>query len=107
MRSVPYEKPAPVGTGAGLTEANHRAPSSPEDRRPAISELPFALHYAAERAADFAETVFDMAREAEGLDWASRVQVRCDASLDRLVRCLPPGIPDAARAEAARMLCYV
>lgn len=107
MRAAPYEKPAPVGTGAGLTEANHQEASSLPTHSLAISELPFALRYAAERAAEFAEFVFDMDREADGLDWASRVQARCDVPLERLVRCLPPGIPDATRAEAARMLCYV
>lgn len=101
------KKPAPVGTGAGLIEANQQSATSEMGRNLAISELPFALHYAAARAADFAEIVFDMDREAEGLDWASRVQARCDAPPERLVRCLPPGIPDAARAEAARMLCHV
>lgn len=107
MRNAPYEKPAPVGTGAGLTEANQQSATSETGRVFAISELPFALRYAAERAAEFAEIVFDMEREAEGLDWASQVQARCDASIDRLVRLLPPGIPDAARVEAARMLCHV
>ena len=107
MKRLPYEMAAPAGTGAGHTEANQLpAPSLPNHDR-AISELPFALDYAARRAAEFAETVFDMAGEAEGLDWASRVQARCDAPMDRLVRCLPPGIADATRAEASRMLCYV
>lgn len=99
-------RPAPVGTGAGLIEANQRATISETERTFAISELPFALRYAAERAAEFAETVFDMEREAEGLDWASQVQARCDAPRDRLLGCLPPVIADATRAEAARMLCY-
>ncbi|API58928.1 hypothetical protein BSL82_06040 [Tardibacter chloracetimidivorans] len=107
MRSVPYEKPAPVGTGAGLTEANHRAPSSPEDRRPAISELPFALHYAAERAVEFAEIVFDMDREFEDeLDWAGRAQARCYAPYAALYRCLPPSLPEPVRREAERMLAH-
>ena len=107
MKRRPYEMAAPAGTGADHIEANHpQTPSLPDHER-AISELPFALEYAATRAAEFAETVFDMEREAEGLDWASRVQARCDASIDRLVRCLPPGIADATRAEASRMLCYV
>ena len=99
-------RPAPVGTGAGLTEANQQSATSETRRTFAISELPFALRYAAERAAEFAEIVFDMEREAEGLDWASQVQARCDASSDRLLGCLPPAIAEATRAEAARMLCY-
>lgn len=107
MRSPPYEMAAPSGNGADHIEANQLTVTSPSLRPFAISELPFALRYAAERAAEFAETVFDMEREAEGLDWASRVQARCDASSDRLLRCLPPGIADATRAEAARMLCHV
>ena len=107
MSRLPCKMAAPAGTGADHKEANQLpAPLLPDHDR-AISELPFALDYAATRAAEFAETVFDMAREAEGLDWASRVQARCDASLDRLVRCLPPSIADATRAEASRMLCYV
>lgn len=107
MKRRPYEMAAPAGTRADHIEANHpQTPSLPGQER-AISELPFALEYAATRAAEFAETVFDMEREAEGLDWASRVQARCDASLDRMARCLPPGIADATRAEASRMLCYV
>lgn len=100
------EKPAPVGTGTGLTEANQLQATSEMGRTFAISELPFALDFAASRATEFAETVFDMEREADGLDWASRVQARCDAPLDEMVRCLPPGVPAAVQAEAARMLCY-
>ena len=107
MMARPYEKPAPAETGAGLTEANHQPASSLSDHGRAISELPFALHYAARRAVEFAEIVFDMDREFEdGLDWAGQVQARCDAPVDHLMRCLPPGLADATRAEASRMLCY-
>lgn len=108
MRRSPYEKPAPVGTGAGLTEANHQVASSLPSHPLAISELPFALRYAAERAAEFAEIVFDMDREFEdGLeDWASRVQARCYAPYASLYRCLPPSLPDEVRREAKRILAH-
>lgn len=107
MRSPPYEMAAPSGNGADHIEANQQTVASPSIRNFAISELPFALRYAADRAAEFAEIVFDLEREAEGLDWASRVQARCDAPSERLLSCLPPGIAEATRAEAARMLCHV
>jgi len=101
-------RPAPVGTGAGLTEANQQAATSETGRTFAISELPFALRYAAERAAEFAETVFDMDREFEdGLeDWASRVQARCYAPNAALYRCLPPSLPEPVRREAERLLAH-
>lgn len=100
------EMPAPVGTGAGLTEANHAtAPSLPGHDR-AISELPLALHYAVERAVEFAEIVFDMEHEAEGLDWAGRVQARCYAPHATLYRCLPPNLAEPVRRAAERMLAH-
>jgi hypothetical protein len=95
-----------VGTGAGPIEANQQSATSDTGDNFAISELPFALRYAAERAAEFAEIVFDMEREAEGQDGASQLQARCEAPGERLLRGLPPGIAEATRAEAARMLCY-
>ncbi|EQB06835.1 hypothetical protein L286_05815 [Sphingobium sp. HDIP04] len=103
----PYEKPAPAETGAGLTEANHQAASSLPDHGRAISELPFALHYAARRAVEFAEIVFDMDREFEdGLDWAGRTQARCYAPYATLNRCLPPSLPEPVRRVAERMLAH-
>lgn len=106
MRAPLYEMAAPSGNGADHIEANQLPAPSLSNRNVAISELPFALRYAAERAVEFAETVFDMEREADGMDWASQVQARCDAPLERLLSCLPPGIAEATRVEAARMLCY-
>lgn len=106
MKHLPYEMAAPAGTGADHIEANHQEASSRSNHPLAISELPFALRYAAERAAEFAEIVFDMDREFEdGLeDWASRVQARCYAPYASLYRCLPPGLPEDVRREAKRIL---
>ncbi|MFN3457893.1 MAG: hypothetical protein ACK4G2_02415 [Novosphingobium sp.] len=108
MTRLPYEMAAPAGTGADHTEANQLPSPSLPDHDLAISELPFALRYAAERAAEFAEIVFDMDREFEdGLeDWASRVQARCYAPYASLYRCLPPGLPDEVRREAKRILVH-
>lgn len=108
MTRLPYEMAAPAGTGAGHTEANQLPSPSLPDHDLAISELPFALAYAARRAAEFAEIVFDMDREFEdGLeDWASRVQARCYAPYASLYRCLPPGLPDEVRREAKRILVH-
>lgn len=100
--------PAP-GEGAG-ERADTMTQQVTEPYRPwampEISELPLACENAAHRAVEFAETVFDLDREAEGLDWASRVQARCDAPWQRLARCLPPGMADAVRGRAERMLAH-
>ncbi len=108
MRSPPYEMAAPSGNGADHIEANQLPTPSLIEHGRAIRELPFALRYAAERAAEFAEIVFDMDREFEdGLeDWASRAQARCYASYASLYRCLPPGLPEDVRREAKRILVY-
>ena len=78
MKRRPYEMAAPAGTGADHIEANHpQTPSLPGHDR-AISELPFALEYAATRAAEFAETVFDMERSRRaGLGKPGAGSVRC------------------------------
>jgi hypothetical protein len=98
---------APLGNGADHIEANQLTTSSLSGRELAISELPFALHYTASRAVQFAEMVFDMDREFEdGLDWAGRVQARCYAPYASLYRCLPPSLPEPVRREAERMLAH-
>lgn len=100
--------PAPCkGAGEGATYRAAALPTSPEMRHREISELPFALDYSAERAVEFAMTVFDLDREFEdGLDWAGQVQARCFAPRAHLYRCLPPGLPDATRHAAQRMLAH-
>jgi hypothetical protein len=98
---------APLGNGADHIEANQLTTPSLSGRELAISELPFALRYAAERAVQFAEIVFDMDREFEdGLDWAGRAQARCYAPRASLYRCLPPSLPEPVRREAERMLAH-
>lgn len=101
--SADEKKPAPAGTEAGeIAMPDAEASSIPH--REAISDYPFALEYAAERAVAFAEVVFELDREAEGLDWASCIQARCDASLASLHHCLPPGLTQAVRERAERLL---
>lgn len=108
MKHLPNEMAAPAGTGADHIEANQLPTPSLIDHGRAIRELPFALRYAAERAAEFAEIVFEMDREFEdGLeDWASWAQARCYAPYASLYRCLPPGLPEDVRREAKRILGY-
>lgn len=101
------DTPAPCkGAGEGATYRAAALSTSPEMRQREISELPFAVEYYAERAVQFANTVFDLDREAEGLDWASRVQARCDVAPADLFPCLPPGMIGVLRSRAERMLVH-
>ncbi|KWV95940.1 hypothetical protein [Erythrobacter sp. AP23] len=98
--------PAPY-EGAGEPGRTKTTKLNPEYRpwaRPEISNLPFAVDHAARQAAAFAEVVFEGELEAAGLDWASRVQHRCDAPPAALTQHLPPGIIPVVRREAERML---
>jgi hypothetical protein len=99
--------PAPCkGAGEGATYRAAALPFWNQFPEHEISELPFALEYYAERAVQFADAVFDLDREAEGLDWASRVQARCDVAPADLYPCLPPGMIGVLRSRAERMLAH-
>jgi hypothetical protein len=102
-------KPAPCeGTGHHSEQSSHEpfATYRPWADTEISNCRPFALDHAAREAVRFAEAVFDLDLEADGLDWASRIQRRCDARPDSLLRRLPPGMTAPARSEVERGLAH-
>jgi hypothetical protein len=88
-------------TGKGTTTTPRLyAPWAYDEIRFGFDGCACGLPVAARRALEYARDVVEMDAELDGLDWASQIQARCDATREQLAARMPMDADERVIAAA-------